>query len=62
MVSATAILQPGSTDGFGFNAGAGITFRLGESRAKFYTEARYHHAYHSGIDTQVIPLTFGIRF
>jgi hypothetical protein len=52
----------GSTDGFGYNAAAGITFRVGDSYVKFYAELRYHHAFHRGIDTQVLPLTFGIRY
>ena len=62
LVSANAVLASGSSDAFGFNVGLGVTYRLGESPVKFYTELRYHHAYTSGIDTQVLPLTFGIRF
>jgi hypothetical protein len=62
LVSTDAKLASGSSDAFGFNVGLGLTYRLGESPAKFYTELRYHRAYTSGIDTQVLPLTFGIRF
>jgi hypothetical protein len=62
LVSSNAELRSGSTNGFGYNAGGGITFRIGDSYAKFYTELRYHHAFHRGIDTQVLPLTFGIRY
>src|SRR5262249_43333192 len=38
LVSSEATLRSGSTDGFGYNAGAGITFRIGDSYVKFYTE------------------------
>jgi hypothetical protein len=46
----------------GFNVGGGITFRLGDSTANFYTEIRYHRAFTRNIDTIVLPLTFGIRW
>ena len=51
-----------SSNAFGENIGAGITFRLGQSHAKFYTEARYHHAGYNDVSTQLLPLTFGIRW
>ena len=62
LVSSNAILASGSTDGFGWNIGAGVTYRLGESHFKLYTEARFHVAYHEGVDTRVIPVVFGLRF
>jgi hypothetical protein len=62
LVTSNTTLRSGSTDGFGYNAGAGITFRLGESYWKVFTEVRYHHAFQHGVDTQVLPLTFGIRY
>jgi Outer membrane protein beta-barrel domain len=62
LVETTTTLKDGGVDGFGFNTGGGFTFRLGESPAKFYTELRYHKGYHNLIDTQVLPLTFGIRW
>ena len=46
----------------GFNVGAGLGFRLGESNANFYTEVRYHRAFTRNIDTIVMPITFGIRW
>ena len=46
----------------GFNVGGGFTFRLGESGANFYTEIRYHHAFTRNVETDVLPLTFGIRW
>jgi len=61
-LSSDTILASGSTDGFGWNIGGGLTYRLGESHAKIYTEARFHFAYHSGINTKVLPITFGLRW
>lgn len=46
----------------GVNLGGGLTFGLGESRANFYVEVRYHRAFTRNVDTVVLPLTFGIRF
>lgn len=51
-----------SSNAFGENIGGGLTFRLGHSHAKFYTEARYHHAVYNHVSTQLLPLTFGFRF
>jgi hypothetical protein len=62
LVTSNTTLRSGSTDGFGYNAGAGITFRIRESYFKVFTEVRYHHAFMHGIDTTVLPLTFGIRY
>jgi hypothetical protein len=51
-----------SGNAFGENIGAGVTFRLGESHAKIYAEFRYHHAGYDRVSTNLIPLTFGIRW
>jgi opacity protein-like surface antigen len=51
-----------SDNAFGENIGGGLTYQLGESRAKFYAEARYHHASYNKVSTQILPLTFGIRW
>jgi opacity protein-like surface antigen len=62
LVSATQVLKSGSGNAFGWNVGGGVTYRLGESHLKVYAEARVHFAYYSGINTRVIPLTFGLRW
>jgi hypothetical protein len=46
----------------GFNIGGGLTFRLGESSASFYTEVRYHRAFTRNVETTVLPVTFGVRW
>lgn len=48
--------------GWGGNIGAGATFRLGESGAKFFTEVRYHHIATGPRPTDLLPVTFGIRW
>jgi hypothetical protein len=51
-----------SADAFGENIGGGVTYRLGEGGLKFYTEFRYHHASYHKVSTNIIALTFGIRW
>ena len=51
-----------SADAFGENIGGGLTYRFGESHIKFYTEFRYHHADYHKVATDIVPLTFGIRW
>lgn len=62
LVQSNVTVASGSSNAIGWNIGGGATYRLGESHAKFYTELRYHVAYTEGINTDVLPLTFGIRF
>lgn len=62
LVSTNVTVASGSSNAIGWNIGGGFTYRLGQSHAKFYTELRYHVAYTKGINTDVLPLTFGIRF
>src|SRR5215467_8927804 len=46
----------------GFNAGGGFDFRIGQSRMKFFAEARYHQMFTShGRDSTYVPATFGIH-
>lgn len=62
IVSSTTTLGSGSNNGFGWNIGGGLTYRLGASHLKAFAEARVHFAYFSNINTRVVPLVFGIRF
>jgi hypothetical protein len=45
----------------GVNAGAGLTWNWGWG-TKFFVEARYHRAFTAGYATQIIPVTFGLRW
>jgi opacity protein-like surface antigen len=49
----------GSITKGGYNAGGGVNFG---SNVKFFIDARYHHMFISRSPTQLIPLTFGIRW
>src|SRR5215472_694076 len=62
LVTATQVLRSGSGNAFGWNVGGGLTYRLGETHLKVYAESRIHFAYYSGLNTRVVPLTFGLRW
>jgi opacity protein-like surface antigen len=51
-----------SANAFGENIGGGLTFRLRNTHIKLYAEVRYHHAGYSRIATNLLPLTFGVRW
>lgn len=55
-----ALPEPESTTKLGFNIGAGINFPL--TGISTFLEARYHHITTDGGSTQLIPITFGIKF
>jgi hypothetical protein len=61
-VPADVVLGTFTSDAFGGNIGGGFNFRLGESHAKVFAEARYHIASTEGRDTQMVPFTIGIRW
>jgi hypothetical protein len=62
LVPVDAVLDSRSDNAFGGNIGGGFTVRLGEGRATFYTEFRYHHASYDGGSIGLFPITFGIRW
>lgn len=62
VVSSDQTLASTSSGAFGANGGIGITFKVAEPRYRFYIEARYHYAPTTPVSTQLIPITFGIRF
>jgi opacity protein-like surface antigen len=43
----------------GYNVGGGVTFG---AHTKFFVEVRYHHMFTTNAATEVVPLTFGIRW
>ena len=51
-----------SASGPGYNGGIGFTFRVGEAPYRVYMESRYHYAPNPRINTQLIDITFGIRY
>src|SRR5215468_592451 len=60
--SVNIVTSSTSSNAFGENIGGGLTYRLGEGRAKLYAEVRYHHASYNRVSTNILPLTFGIRW
>jgi Outer membrane protein beta-barrel domain len=47
----------------GFNVGSGLEFRLGQSGAKLFAEARYQRMFtNHGSDFTYVPATFGFRW
>ena len=61
-VRANQVLGKITRDGVGGSLGAGFDVGLGDSGAKFFTEARYHYADTGRIPTRMVPVTFGIRW
>jgi hypothetical protein len=59
---ADVTISSDSSNAGGFNIGGGFTFAIGSSGAHLYTEVRYHHAFTDGVETTVVPLTFGVRW
>lgn len=47
---------------FGVNGGVGLTARVGEAPYRLYLESRYHYAPNKNVNTQLVVLTFGIRY
>jgi len=51
-----------TSDTLGVNGGVGVTFKVGEPRYRVYFEARYIYVPSKPLKTELIPITFGIRF
>lgn len=62
VVSSDQTVASSASGTFGANGGIGITFKVAEPRYRFYVEARYHYAPTTPVNTQIIPITMGIRF
>jgi hypothetical protein len=50
------------TSAGGLNGGVGFTVRLSDKGWKFYTESRYHYAFHPRIPNTLVLVTFGIAY
>jgi hypothetical protein len=62
ILPANVTLSSYTSNAAGLNAGAGLTYALGQSPVNLYVEFRYHYAFTSGVHTSVIPVTVGVRF
>lgn len=60
---ANQIVASFSTVKAGFNVGAGLEYRIHDTRAHLFAEARYQRMFSSaGNDLTYVPVTFGIRW
>jgi len=57
---ANFVIGSRTDDALGGNVGGGLTLDIADN-VKFYTEVRYHHA-GGRVNTDVLPLTFGLRW
>ena len=46
----------------GINGGVGLAVGLKNTRAKVFAEARYHHIFTRNVATDILPVSFGIRW
>jgi hypothetical protein len=46
----------------GINGGVGFSVKLGDSKTKLFGEARYHHIYTRNVETDILPVSFGVRW
>lgn len=62
LVPANQVIGRITRDGFGGSVGGGVDVRLGSGGLKLFGEIRYHHANTGSIDTQMVPVTVGLRW
>jgi hypothetical protein len=61
IINQGSVIGGRSSSAFGFNIGGGMTFPAYKG-FRGYVEARYHHAFTNVNDTQMLPITAGIRW
>jgi len=61
-VPVNQILSSYSVNKGGWNAGVGLDFKFGDSRAKLFAEARYHYVKTRSVATEILPNTVGVRW
>jgi opacity protein-like surface antigen len=62
-VPTDVVLGSFSQNKAGLNFGGGFTVRVkGDSNTKFFAETRYHHLFTSPVRTNMLPVTFGLRW
>lgn len=62
VVTTNQTLASSSSIAPGVNGGIGFTVRISNSWYKFYVESRYHYAPNKFVNTEVMPISVGIRF
>lgn len=62
VVTQNQTIQSWSATAPGYNGGIGFTVRVGDPPYRVYAESRYFYAPNSRINTQMMEITFGIRY
>jgi opacity protein-like surface antigen len=63
VVGVNQVVASSTTYKFGYSAGAGLEFPLGQIHAKVFGEARYSRMFTTnGADRSFVPVTFGLRW
>ena len=62
IVTSDQQIASASSTALGANAGIGFTARVGEAPYRLYVESRYHYAPTKNVSTQLLVISFGIRY
>jgi opacity protein-like surface antigen len=54
------VVAGSNSNALGFNAGAGLSRRIGKTPAHWYVEIRYHYAPYQGVSTHAVPIMIGL--
>ncbi len=54
------VVAGSTSNALGFNAGAGLSRRIGKTPAHWYVEIRYHHAPYQGVSMNAVPIMVGL--
>jgi len=58
----TAVVRASTSNVFGYNGGAGVSYPVFRGSTRFFVEARYHSAPHNGVATRSTLLDFGLSW
>jgi hypothetical protein len=62
IIPVNRVIGSATSNAGGVNAGLGLDIDLGHGGAQFYSELRYHYAATHRSRTQLLPITFGVRW
>lgn len=56
------VVAGSTSNALGFNAGAGLSRRIGKSATHWYVEVRYHYAPYQGVSACTLPVMIGLTW
>jgi hypothetical protein len=62
LVPANQVLGTVTKGAGGANAGLGLSVKLGQGNTRLFVEARYHYIWTERRATEILPVTFGLRW